>query len=135
MDFFSELPWLALLISTVLSFVLASLWYSPLLFLHLWKDSLGLSFDDGNPGLGVMIKGFVAMMITTICFAALASYGDARELKDYLGIALVLWLGFPLMESIGAVLWARFKPSFIFVSGGYSLLSLVITAIIFAWLV
>lgn len=78
--------------------------------------------------------GFVTMMITTICFAALVSYGGARSFNDFLGMALVLWLGFPLMESVAAVLWARFKPSFIFISGGYSLLSLVITAIVFAWI-
>lgn len=135
MSFFYELPWLAILISTVLSFILASVWYSPLLFLNLWKNSLGLAFGNENPGVGVMVKGFVVMMITMISFAALVSYGDARTFSDYLAIALVLWLGFPLAESIGAVLWARFKPSFIFVSGGYSLLSLVMAAIVFAWLV
>lgn len=135
MSFFETLPWLAIFVSTVLSFILASVWYSPLLFSHLWKDSLGISSDTQNPGMGVLVKGFIVMMITTISFGALVSYGAAQSFPDYLGIALVLWLGFPLAESISAVLWARFiKPSFIFVSGGYSLLSLVITAIVFAWI-
>lgn len=133
MEFLSDIPWTPVLIATVLSFLLAWVWYSPLLFFSLWKKSMRQAPEDSNPGILVMINGFVAMMITVIAFAAVVSYGEADSFTDYLAIALVIWFGFPLMGAVGAVLWTDYRPSYIFVEGGYSFLSLVITSIVLAW--
>ncbi len=64
------LNWLAILIATVVAFVLGGLWYGPL-FGQAWMDALGKTEDDIEPTASPFVISFFTALLTCIVVAAL----------------------------------------------------------------
>jgi hypothetical protein len=57
--FFSEINWLAVLVSGLAYFALGALWYSPVLFSKKWIELGKIDINDPNAkkGVGLMFGG------------------------------------------------------------------------------
>jgi len=62
------IPWLAILVATVVSFFLGALWYSPALFGRVWMREAGLGDQQscgGRPPLRLLGTTFLLTLIST----------------------------------------------------------------------
>jgi hypothetical protein len=66
--------------------------------------------------------------------AGLASQGEIDELGGGLLLGLALWIGFPLVQWTGAIIWEKAPPRLAVVHGGDWLAKLlVVAAIVSVW--
>ena len=63
----NAIPWLAILVATIVSFFLGALWYSPFLFGRAWAREAGVSEDacKTGPKFKVLATTFVLTLLST----------------------------------------------------------------------
>ena len=68
----------AVLVASVLGFVVGGLWYSPLLFGNVWMREAGLTEEQVNGGNKAKIFGlaFVFLLVMSSCLAAFVGTPD-----------------------------------------------------------
>jgi hypothetical protein len=66
-----EVSWLGVIVATVASFAIGSVWYSPLLFTKVWQREAGISDDKAKNANMAMIFGtaFVLQLLAAFVFA------------------------------------------------------------------
>ena len=124
--------WLAVLVTTVASFIIAMLWYGPF-FGKAWMRGMKFKKKDleKGGGPGTMILGFVALFI----FHAVLAYiiGWTGVTSFWLGalMAVVVWIAFA-MKQLDAVLWEKKALSVYWIAIIFNLLTMAIAGGIFA---
>ncbi len=131
---FQSLNWLAIIASTLLSFVVGSLWYSPILFGAAWQKEAGLSDEKlKNGNMGVIFGG--AFFLIFISMFNLAMFlGPKADLN--FGIMAGFLTGFGwIATSIGVLyLFERRSLRLFFINAGYHLVCFTASgAILGAW--
>lgn len=72
-----NVSWLAIIIGTVLGFVLGWLWYSPVLFVKKWAEGIGANMEEtGQPPIDAMITQFLGMFLLAWIVALFADSGQ-----------------------------------------------------------
>lgn len=88
-----EINWLAVIASTIVVFVIGSIWYSPILFSRIWLRETKV--DVNNPGNVAMTFGaaFVLSLVAAILFGAFLGpnppVGDAILTGVIVGAAFI----------------------------------------------
>ena len=124
-------------VATVGSMILGSLWYSPLLFSGLWLRLIGKTSDEIREQ-GGMIKGIVTStiggLITAYVLALVIKATGSTSLVDGLLVALWIWLGFVATSSVLAFVYQQ-RPIWLWMlENGNHLLSLAVMGIVIgAW--
>jgi len=106
--------YLAVLVASVVGFVIGMLWYSPLLFGKMWVKLMGFSNKDmkkaKEKGMG---KTMLVMFVSILVMSYVLSYFlGALNVSDAIGGAFVgfmAWIGFLATSMLGNVLWGG-KP-------------------------
>ena len=99
----------AVLVATVVIFILGWLWYSPLLFFNPWMRARGM--DPAAAMAGAKMPGMKLVLELIRCFVlsyVVAHFVVALAISGLFGaahFALFLWLGLPVILLIGSVLW------------------------------
>lgn len=131
--------YIAVLVASIVLFLIRMLWYSPLLFGNLWMKSSGFSKKDidktKKKGMG---KTMLIVFITTVVMVYVLSYLlDILNYNDSISgaiIGFIVWLGFLATTGLGRVLWEGKTFSFFLINALHELVSLiVIGAILGAW--
>lgn len=90
--------WLGVILATVAAMVIGSLWYSPMMFMKPWMESLGITKESMQAKGGSAAKAMIGMIILALVqayvVAHFVSYVDVATIGDGLGLAFWLWLGF-----------------------------------------
>lgn len=81
---FLAVEWLAILIATVVAFVLGGVWYGPL-FGNAWIEALGRSPEDIKPTPAPFVISFFTALVTCVVMAGLM---DALDIRTVLGGAI-----------------------------------------------
>lgn len=93
-----------LALAAISAFVASSLWYSPILFGRQFLALSGAAASAGSEGFK-----FAAEMLRNLLLAFVISELLARlhadRLRGSMGLAAILWLGFPVTLLSGSVLW------------------------------
>ena len=85
------------------------------------------------PGWKVAIE-LVRNLVLASVVACLVKATDATDLTDGLKLALLLWIGFPVVLWTGAVLWEKNPPKLAAIHAGDWLLKLlIVSGIVSAW--
>ncbi|HAF30640.1 MAG TPA: DUF1761 domain-containing protein [Bacteroidales bacterium] len=135
---FSNINYLAVFVSALASFVIGSLWYSPILFGKSWQNALGLSEDDLKGANMFLIFGtsFVLMFIMALGLA-LFSQGHTNSESTWLGgLSNGLFVAlFFVSTSYGVNMLYQRKPFKLWaIDAGYQIVLLgVMGMIIGAW--
>lgn len=131
--------WWALLVTTVISFVLGFLWFGPV-FGKIWMQTVGHTMPETmTPEMKRgMIIGYIWVIITSFLtnFVLLhnLTFGSA-----YLGMtgvgaglqaAIWNWIGFCFPLLISSVMFESRPKKYILVTGGYYLVALIINGIV-----
>lgn len=128
-----------ILISAIVSFIVGSLWYSPVLFGKEWMSLLHMTEADiARAQAKGMIKLYIIQFILTlITFIVLGFFIRATDTYSATGgafIGLIAWFGFIATTAIGGMLWENKPFKLILINIVGALLNFVIGgAIIGAW--
>jgi hypothetical protein len=130
----STINWLAVVVAALSAFIIGGIWYSPVLFANAWMSHSGLTSDQiktGNKG-----KIFGATAIFSLIMAAnLAMFLAGPKTNVAWGAEAGFLAGIWTFSAIAIHSLFELKSwRYIFINGGYSLISLtVMGAIIGLW--
>lgn len=128
-----------ILVASLASFALGSLWYSPILFGREWLTMIKMREADiaNYRHKSVWIHYFTQFLVTIVTFCVLAFMMGFLGLGDsgngaFLG--LLAWLGFIFPTAISSLLWKKDPIMLVLIETINTLLTLMIGgAIIGAW--
>lgn len=137
-----EINYLAILVASVLQFVVGAIWYTPV-FGNLWGRIHGfdkVSKEDQQKmmrsmGLPLALQ-FLATIVTTFVLALLAN-GLPADWNLY-GLAGFAWIGFVVPTQVSAVLFGGTEPKWIvkkiLIMAGGALACLMVAAAVLSWM-
>jgi len=136
-----EINYLAVLLSTLASVVLGFLWFGPL-FGKQWMRLAGIQMpgEITKAMKKSMMRSYALVAITSFVMAAVLAHilFYITEFTDVFGIdtaittALWAWLGFVVPSTLGSVLWEDRPWKYWFITAGFWLVALVVSAVILA---
>jgi Protein of unknown function (DUF1761) len=130
---------MAILVAVVVNFVIGFIWFTPL-FGKIWGKEMGYD-PNMKPDNMVMVKGMVFMIIGNFLFAWVLAHNIAAwmfvpgikemsPLANGLMSAVFTWLGFYFPGHLGSTVWEKKSWKLFFINTGYSLVSLLVVALI-----
>lgn len=124
----------AVLVATVVSFVIGFLWYGPL-FGKIWAKEMGISEKEMNaPKKGMwkmMIANFVGTLITVYVLAHFLVFLEAKTAIDAIQLGFWIWLGFFLTTTmLGGILWEKKSFTLFWINAIYWLVILDVASLI-----
>ncbi len=131
--------YIAVIVASIVSFVIGMLWYSPFLFGNLLMKASGINKKDieKSKKKGMGKKLLIAFITTIIMVYVLAYLLDILNYNDAVSGGLVgflIWLGFMATIGLGRILWEGKTFSFYLINTLHELVSLVVIgAILGAW--
>ena len=134
-----DINYLAVLISAVVSMIIGSLWYSPLLFGNAWMKAGGMTVKDMDKakkkGMGKLYFAmFIGALVTAYVLAHFVQYVGASGFFDGMEAGCWLWLGFIVPVLLGSVLWESKPIKYYLINVLYWLVNLtVVGGILAAW--
>lgn len=135
-----DVHWIAVLAAGIISMVVGSIWYSPVMFAKPWMESLGLSDKklsemkkNTSMGktysimfLGALVMGYVMAMLVRVTNTTMLDTGGM--------LGFWVWLGFVAPAMLGGVLFEQKPMQWYLVNVGYYLVVLVlIGALLAVW--
>lgn len=127
---------LPIIVSSIVSFGIGSLWYSPFLFGKEWMEGRHIE-SESIKKFGVIKSYFIQFIFSVITFSVLAfiiSMAEVRTSTDGAFLGLLSWLGFIVPPSLSAFLWKRDSFTLFLIDAVNNLIVLTIGgAIIGAW--
>lgn len=137
--------WWAILVTTITSVILGSLWYGPI-FGKAWMKILGMNPEDCIPTpeqkkvmyrsyalvtIGALITNCILLISITFVGAYLGAVGIMLGLQ----VAFCHWIGFVAPVTLGSVLWESRPWKYWFITAGYYLVILLINgAVLASWM-
>ena len=65
---FADVNWLAVGVSTIISFILSGLWYSPKMFGTKWAKGVGVNVDaDAKQPMPALVTQFIGTLLFACC--------------------------------------------------------------------
>lgn len=122
--------YLAILVIVALRQAIGFLWYSPMLFLQAWRESVGL--DEGELALNAtpFIADIVGSFFLAYVLAKMVEYFHCKTIEDGARLGFMIWLGFVGPVMAAHYLFIGFEFNAIAIDTGKELLSLVLSGII-----
>jgi Protein of unknown function (DUF1761) len=130
---------LAVLVATVLTFVLGMAWYSPALFARQWMAAQGYTPEklEEMKRKGVTRAYAVSVLsnlVTAYVIALLASYTSSTTLAQGLWLGFLSWLGFAATIGLTANMFSEKPLAAWVIDTGYQLAYLVLMgALLSVW--
>jgi hypothetical protein len=130
----SQINFLAVIVSALVSFLIGGLWYSNLLFGKVWMQETGLTDDKIRQSSMIKIFGISFLLALIISFNLAAFLGPESDLVWGLtagGLAGIGWVA----ASLGILyLFERRSLKLFFINSGYQAVTYIISGgIIGAW--
>lgn len=131
---FQTLNWLAIIAATLLSFVIGSLWYSPVLFGKIWMKEVQLNEEQMKNSNMALIFGTAFLLIFISMFNLAMFLGPKSDLSFGLMAGFLTGFGW-VATSIGVLyLFERRSLKLFFINSGYHIVCFTLSgAIIGSW--
>lgn len=130
---FSDINWLAILVSAIAYFMLGAVWYSKALFGTKWAALVGVDMTDPNKskGMAKMMTGtFVLIFIACMGIAMLVTRMDLSVLPSALKLGLITGICFATTAVSISFIYESRPTALYFIDCGYHLAGHLIAAII-----
>ncbi|MGH7583885.1 MAG: DUF1761 domain-containing protein [Gemmatimonadales bacterium] len=124
----------ALLVSTLVIFILGWLWYSPLLFFKPWVRARGMDpaaamVSAKMPAARLVIELIRCFVVTYVVAHFVVALGVTAGLAA-IHFAFFLWLGVPVMLLIGSVIWENVPIKVATIHAGDWLIKLLVISLL-----
>jgi len=132
---FSHINWLATVVAALSSFLVGGLWYSKILFGSAWMTASNLTLDQVKTGNKGKIFGFTFLFSLIMAINIAIYLSDPTGTNIEFGSKVGFHAGLIAFSAIGiAGLFELKSWKYIFINGGYSLVSLTLMGLIIgAW--
>lgn len=128
---FVNLNWWAVLVATVLGFLLGGLWYGPL-FGKAWLKAVGKTEDElGKPGVAMGLS-FIAQVVSAVGLACLVQALNLNGLGDGIMIGALIGVAFIATAMGSDMAFSGAKPSLWMIQSGYRICYMVIMGVVLA---
>ncbi|WP_299581187.1 DUF1761 domain-containing protein [uncultured Sunxiuqinia sp.] len=131
----SNLNYWAVLVASLSTFVVGSLWYSPVLFGNKWMELNGFTEEKLKEGLPMPVifgSSFIASLLAA--FALALFLGSSADLGMGLFAGFVIAVFWISTSRLNNILFEQGKPGLFLIHAGYDLVSyLIMGAIIGGW--
>jgi len=95
--------------ATLAAFVVSSVYYT--LVTPIEQRTVGAAaLDRGRPGPAKVLTELLRTAVTAAVFAWVADRAGDLNVGDGVVLALVVWVGFPLVLLTGSVIWEKVSP-------------------------
>ena len=95
---------MGIILATVGAFAASSLWYGPLLFGLQFLELSGMTSGAQPDGVKIAAK-MPRNVLLAFAIGQLLALQASNRLRGAIGLAALLWIGFPFMLLSGSVLW------------------------------
>jgi hypothetical protein len=131
---FTDLNYLAILVATVISFLLGGLWYSKAAFGNIWLAGIRKSSEElGSAGLPLALN-FFAALVTAVVFAALSQSLSLQTAVEGLTLGLAIGVGVLAASMASDFAFNRAPLKFYLVEAGYRVvLSVIMGVMLTVW--
>jgi hypothetical protein len=127
--------YLALLVAVVARMVLGALWYSPLLFVGPWMETVGRTEAEVRAGLPkALVSDALGSFIMAFVLVHAVHYAGAHTAILGAAVGFFNWLGFVAVVTINSVVHEGRPFRHFLINNGYQLISLLLMgAIVAVW--
>ena len=137
MQALQQIPWLPVLVSAVVVFILGALWYT-LLFSKPWVASRGYTSEQmaemKKQGMAkALVWNFVANVVTCAAFSILISYLNLHSPMQGAKLGVLLWAGFAAAILLVQNLYSIVKISGFVIDAAYELVAFVVIGVILSY--
>jgi hypothetical protein len=101
---------MGIILATVGAFAASSLWYGPLLFGLQFLELSGMTSGAQPDGVKIAAK-MLRNVLLAFAIGKLLALQASNRLSGAIGLAAILWLGFPFTLLSGSVLWKNCRWS------------------------
>jgi Protein of unknown function (DUF1761) len=120
----------AVIVATLVTFAVSSLYYSPLGFGHVWQEYSAGSVAGSHPSAGLAL-GEIARTLFLACLLAYFFVRlGATGWKDALRLGLVLWAAFSATQWVGGIMWEHTPVALAALHAGDWLVKILLMALI-----
>jgi hypothetical protein len=133
-ELFTSLNWLAVIVATIVYFLLGALWYSPMLFANVWMKLRNLSEEDiDGPNPVIFLYSFILQFIavTSLALFLAAMNVEGAVNGAIIGFGAGAGILFTLAGTTG--IFSETPMKLHFIDNGYHIVGLVICGIILGW--
>jgi hypothetical protein len=119
-----HIDFITALIASVVSMILAFVWYSPFLFGNLW-----IKLTQNKNAKMPMSKMFFALIntfIQAVFLHIIVSYMGATSFWDGVIVGFIVWLGFVATTQFSGVLWGKKPFALYLLDNGFWLISFIV---------
>lgn len=125
----------ALLVSTIVSLMIVTVWYSDYILGKEWRKYMGNLFTI-KPSTSDMIKMFIGQfiltLITNFVLARVLFYTETTTWTRGIAVALFVWIGFVAAVEGGAIIWEKKPWKLVAINAGAYLVALIVSGMIIA---
>jgi hypothetical protein len=145
MEWLQDLNYPALLVGSVLAFLIGWLWYSPVMFGKMWQAYYKITPEDARKNMGKsMVLGFILTVLIGITMGVLldggvasivlSSYNEpaSKDMAFSLKIALLCGFGFIFAWTLMASAYNNKPLGLAIVEGLYGVVTCLVFALVFA---
>ena len=127
--------YLAIVAAVVVRMALGALWYSPLLFVRPWMETVGRTEAEIRAGLPrAVVSDAIGSFIMAFVLVQAVRYASAHTAILGAAVGFFNWLGFVAVVTINAVVHEGRPFRHFLINNGYQLISLLLMgAILAAW--
>lgn len=129
----SSLPWLAIALAVLSTFLLGGAWYSPVAFGKIWQREVGLNDEELRGGMAKVFGG--AIFCAAVAALNLAAFiGKERSLRFGLFAGAAAGVGWVATGLVTTYLFERRSRTLMAIDAGYHIVAYsIMGAIIGAW--
>lgn len=127
-----ELNWIAVVVAVVVAQVLGFLWYGNVLFAKPWMKLIGKTAKQLQAQAKPTDYAYtvIGALIMVVVLANVLGWAQVSDVSGAVMAAVILWLGFVVPSAAMNTVFEGRPWKLFWINHGYSLLSMVLSAII-----
>ena len=134
LDAIQEVNYIAVLLASIIAFLVGWLWYSKIMFADVWMREMNFSPEDlGNPNVSMIGSGVMILLIS-LGIGILIQWLDLSSLFSVLALGFSIWFLGSLPVELNGVFFGGKSKTLFFIHTGHKLAEiLTISLIIGLW--
>jgi uncharacterized membrane protein required for colicin V production len=129
-----QVNYLAILVVSIICYLLGALWYSPPLFANQWMRAIGKTEEDlkGGASASTYVITFVVWVVTSYVLAVFIHYSGASSFGYGMLAGFLCWFGFYALLSLMMSLFEQKPKQIWLINVSYVLVAFLISGGILA---